>query len=161
MRAEALKQRLVAALRLPAACRHWAIAGWMLYAISWITPSIDGHQVGALAFVATVRFALGLLATGTAWRVSLGVCVILGWLANLSIFVRLPAWARVVSIAAPWFAFVVVLLIVPVRPSLSRRAAFFLYFYPWAIGIALIHIANIAAARRTPSQVLFDEGGQL
>jgi hypothetical protein len=148
MRAEVLKQRLVVALRLPAAYRRWAIAGWMLYAISWITPSIDGYQVGAVAFVATVKFALGLLATGTASGVPLGVCVILGWLANLSIFVRLPAWAAVLSIAAPWLPFVVVLLILPVRPSLPQRAAFFLYFYPWAIGIALIHIANIAAARR-------------
>jgi hypothetical protein len=148
MRAQALKQRLVVALRLPAACRRWAIAGWLLYAISWITPSIDARQIGAVGFVETVRFALWLLSAGKPWGIPLGLCVGFGWLANVSIFTRWPTWVRVMWIAAPWFAFVVVLLIVPVRPSLPQRAAFFLYFYPWAIGIAFIHIANIAAARR-------------
>jgi len=147
MRAQALKQRLAVALRLPAACRRLAVAGWMLYAISWITPSIDARQIGAVGFVETVRFALWLLTAGRPWGIPLGLCVCFGWLANVSIFARWPMWARVVWIAAPWFAFVVV-LILPVRPSLPQRAAFFLYFYPWAIGIALIHIANIAAARR-------------
>ena len=148
MRAQALKQRLTVALRLPVACRRWAIAGWMLYAVSWITPSIDARQTGAVGFVETVRFALWLLCAGKPWGIPLGLCVCLGWLANVSIFTRWPTWGRVVWIAAPWLAFVVVLLIVPVRPSLPQRAAFFLYFYPWAIGIALIHIANIGAARR-------------
>ena len=66
------------------------------------------------------------------------------------IFTKWPTWGRAVWIAAPWFTFVVVLMTLPVRPSLPQRAAFFLYFYPWAIGIALIHIANIGAARRAP-----------
>ena len=120
----------------------------MLYAISWITPSIDARQIGAVGFVDTVRFALWLLTAERPWGIPLGLCVCFGWLANVSIFVRWPMWARVVWSAAPWLAFAVVLLIVPVRPSLPQRAAFFLYFYPWAIGIALIHMANIAAARR-------------
>jgi hypothetical protein len=149
MRADGVKQRLESVLRIPVAYRRLAIAGWLLYAISWITPSSDRRQVGAIAFVATVKFARDLLATGTPWGNSVSLCLIFGWLANLSIFIRLPTWARVVWTAAPWLTFVVVLLILPVRPSLPARAAFFLYFYPWAVGIALIHSANIAATRRT------------
>jgi hypothetical protein len=149
MKADGVKQRLESALCIPVAYRGLAIAGWLLYMISWITPSSDARQVGAVAFVATVKFAGNLLATATARGILLGLCVILGWLANLSIFIRLPTWARVVWTAAPWLTFAVVLLILPVRPSLPARAAFFLYFYPWAVGIALIHSANIAAARRT------------
>jgi hypothetical protein len=141
-------QRLESALRIPGACRRLAIAGWMLYAISWITPSSDARQLGATAFVATLKFSSGLLTNGTRWGIPLGLCVIFGWLANVAIFCRLSVWARAVWIAAPWFPFTVVLLILPVRPSVPQRAAFFLYFYPWAIGIALIHWANIAAARR-------------
>jgi hypothetical protein len=146
--AAAFKQRLAIALRLPASSRRLAIAGWILYAISWITPSIDARQLGAEGFVATVKFALMLLAVETPWSICLGLCVCFGWLANVSIFTKWPMWGRAVWIAAPWFTFAVVLMTLPVRPSLPQRAAFFLYFYPWAIGIALIHIANIGAARR-------------
>jgi hypothetical protein len=148
--AAALKHRLAIALRLPVAYRRLAIAGWVLYALSWITPSIDARQLGAVGFIETVRFALWLLTSARPWAIPLGLCVCFGWLANISIFTKWPTWGRAVWTAAPWFAFVVVLLMVPVRPSLPQRAAFFLYFYPWAIGIAVIHITNIVAARRNP-----------
>jgi hypothetical protein len=148
MRAAGFKQQLEAALRIPASHRGLAVAGWLLYAISWITPSSDARQLGAVAFVAAAKFARDLLATGTPWGIPLGLCVVFGWLANLSIFFRLPTWARVVWTAAPWLTFAVVLMLLPVRPSLPGRAAFFLYFYPWAVGIALIHSANIAATAR-------------
>jgi hypothetical protein len=148
MMAAAFRQRLESALNIPVALRRLAITGWLLYAISWFTPSIDARQVGATAFVAAVKFARDLLVAGTTWSIPLGLCVLLGWLANFSILLRAPVWARIGWSAAPWLAFAVVLLILPVRPSLPARAAFFLYFYPWAVGIALIHMANIAANRR-------------
>jgi hypothetical protein len=143
-----LGQRLAAAFQIPDGCRRVAVAGWMLYAISWITPSSDARQVGATAFIATVKFAAALLTAGTTSRFVLGACVAFGWLANVSIFIRLCVWARAGWSAAPWFTFAVVLFTVPVRPSIPQRAAFFLYFYPWALGIGLIHWANIVALRR-------------
>jgi hypothetical protein len=141
------QQRLESALTIPATFRRVALAGWLLYAISWLTPSIDARQMGAAAFVTTVEFARSLLLGGTTWGIPSGLCVTAGWLANFSIFLRLPPWARVACMIAPWLAFTVVLLMLPVRPSLPARAAYFLYFYPWAVGIALIHLANIAASR--------------
>jgi hypothetical protein len=143
------QQRLESALTIPATFRRLALAGWLLYAISWFTPSIDARQMGASTFVTTVEFARSLLFGGTTWGIPSGLCVTAGWLANFSIFLSLPPWARVACIAAPWLAFPVVLLMLPVRPSLPARAAYFLYFYPWAVGIALIHVANIAASRAT------------
>ena len=123
-----------------------AIAGWLLFALSMVTPSIDGRQFGAVAFVESARFAWNLLTTD---NIALGLCVLAGWLANFSIVARLPTWARVISCVAPWLAFTVVLLKLPVRPSLVGRAAFFLYFYPWAAGIALIHTAHLRKAAST------------
>jgi len=119
--------------------RRLLLAGWLLYALSWITPSIDGRQFGAVAFVESVRFGWNLLTTDS---ILPGVAVMLGWLANFSLLPRLPNWLRVVATIAPWLAFAVVLAKLPVRPSLPGRAAFFLYFYPWAAGIALIHAAR-------------------
>ena len=125
--------------------RWLAATGWLLYALSWITPSIDGRQYGAVAFVESVRFGWSLLTTD---NILPGVGVMLGWLTNFSILPRMPNWLRVIATIAPWLAFAVVLAKLPVRPSLSGRAAFFLYFYPWAVGIALIHVAKSKCALR-------------
>jgi hypothetical protein len=131
--------------------RRAAIAGWILYAVSWVTPSSDARQLGATAFISTVKFALQLLTAGTTSGIALGVCVMSGWLANISIVVPLSSvWARVIWSAAPWVTFAVVLTSLPIRPSILQRAAFFLYFYPWALGIALIHWAHITALRKAP-----------
>jgi hypothetical protein len=70
-----------------------------------------------------------------------GLAVTLGWLANFSIFPRLPCWLRVIAIIAPWLAFAVALA------NLPARAAYFLYFYPWALGIALIHAARCSSRK--------------
>ena len=119
--------------------RRLLLAGWLLYTLSWITPSIDGRQFGAVAFVESVRFGWNLLTTDSLLP---GLAVMLGWLANFSLLPRLPNWLRIAATIAPWLAFAVVLAKLPVRPSLPGRAAFFLYFYPWAAGIALIHAAK-------------------
>ncbi len=120
--------------------RGLATAGWVLYLLSWVTPSLDGRQFGATAFVLSVRLARHLLSTGS---VLAGTLVLLGWLANLSVFLRLPCSLRLLAVGAPWLAFAVVLAKVP------ARATFFLYFYPWALGIALIHAARCSSRKAT------------
>jgi len=115
------------------------MTGWVLYLVSWVTPSVDGKQFGASAFVQSARLAWHLLSMG---NIVAGLCVTLGWLANFSILPRrLPIWLRVVAIAAPWLAFAVVLA------KLPARATYFLYFYPWALGIALIHAARCSSMK--------------
>jgi hypothetical protein len=133
---------------MPVLHRRLAIFGWALYAISWITPSLHGGGIGARAFVAAVRYGVAFsVHPDSLSGFVLGLSLLVGWLANLSIFLRLPAWARIVSIAAPGFAFAAVLLLLHAPLSVRERAASLLYFYPWALGIALIHIAHIAEAR--------------
>ena len=56
--------------------RSLARAGWLLFALSWITPSIDGRQFGAVAFVESARFAWNLLTTN---NIALGLCVLAGY----------------------------------------------------------------------------------
>jgi hypothetical protein len=121
------------------------IAGWLLYAVSWMTPSLDGSRFGAQAFVDAVRLGTQLtFRSGPPAAIVVGVCLLVGWLANVSILFRLPVWARLFWIAAPWVPFVALLAERPYTPSSVPM----LYFYPWAIGIGLIHAARIAAATR-------------
>jgi hypothetical protein len=134
---------------MPAVYRRLAIVGWSLYAISWITPSLHGGGIGARAFIAAVRYGVTFsVHPDSVSGEILGLCLLFGWLANFSIFIPLPVWTRIVSIAAPGFAFAAVLLLPHAPLSVRERAASLLYFYPWALGIALIHIAKIAEARR-------------
>ena len=134
---------------MPVVYRRLAIFGWVLYAIAWITPSLHGGGIGAEAFVAAVRYGVAFtLHPDSLSGLLLGLCLLVGWLANFSIFIPLPVWARIVSIVAPMLPFAAVLLLVHAPLSVRERATSLLYFYPWALGIALIHSANIAEARR-------------
>ncbi|MFL6600934.1 MAG: hypothetical protein ACJ8R9_06340 [Steroidobacteraceae bacterium] len=135
---------------MPPAYRHLAIPGWVLYAIAWITPSLHKGGIGARAFVAAVKYGVEfVLHPESLSQFALGLSLLFGWLANLSILIPLPVWARIVWIAAPLFPFAAVLLLAPAPLPVGERAASLLYFYPWALGIALIHIAKIKEARRT------------
>jgi hypothetical protein len=120
--------------------RQLEIAGWILYAVSWITPSRDARQLGAQAFVNAVDKGTSLvLHAGRPAGVVVGACLLLGWLANFSILVRWSPRTRLAWIVAPWFPFVALLF---ARPAPSPVPL--LYFYPWAIGIGLIHVARLA-----------------
>jgi ABC-type amino acid transport system permease subunit len=135
---------------LPVVYRRPAILGWTLYAISWITPGLHGGGIGARAFVAAVRYGVAFsIHPDSLSGCVLGLCLLIGWLANFSIFIPLPVWARIVWSAAPGLPFAAVLLLLHAPLSVRERAASLLYFYPWAVGIALIHGAYIAEARRT------------
>jgi hypothetical protein len=123
--------------------RRLAAAGLILYALSWITPGINGPRFGAQAFVdaAMLGAQLTFRAPGIAGFI-VGLSLLCGWLANFSIFFRLSVRARWVWVAVPWVSFAVLLVTHGAAPS----PVSLLYFYPWAVGIGLIHIANIASA---------------
>jgi hypothetical protein len=114
------------------------LLGWLLYAASWVTPSLDGNQIGARAFITALSAAVRLLAhLWSPAAMTLGLCLLLGWLANFSILLRWSARARLAWMIAPWAPFIA-LFYAPL-PSPTPL----LYFYPWAIGIALIHGAHL------------------
>ncbi|HEY3785350.1 MAG TPA: hypothetical protein VGL55_08730 [Steroidobacteraceae bacterium] len=138
------------AIRLPAGHRHLAIAGWALYAASWVTPGLrEGHlHIGAAMFVTVIRLGLTLvLRSGSLPAVVVGLLLLGAWLANFSLFVQLRMWSRIAWIVLPWVPFALALHAMHAA-SVPRAVVSVLYFYPWAIGIALVHIAAIADARR-------------
>jgi hypothetical protein len=149
-----LSKWLGSPIPMPMAHRRLAVVGWVLYSISWLTPSLDSQEIGAHAFI--VAGGYGLLFFFQGWNpsgIAIGVCLLFGWLSNFSIFIPISVRARLVWILAPWFPFVVALFSMNTPTTTSARAINLLYFYPWAIGIALIHLANVAEARgrkRTP-----------
>jgi hypothetical protein len=82
----------------------------------------------------------------------MGLALITGWLANLTIFVRLPTPLAFLAIIAPWILYGYLLFLA--EPTPTDMVDFF-PFYPWAIGIALIHISTLFEVkpnleRRTP-----------
>jgi hypothetical protein len=129
--------------------RRLAISGWILYLTSWVIPSWSEGRVGARAFLATLQYAARLLFhPSSALQFVLGLCLLLGWLANFSILVPLTARTRLAWIVAPWLPFLGVLLLMDAPLSVRERVFAELYFYPWAIGIAAIHLAMIWRERR-------------
>jgi hypothetical protein len=56
------------------------------------------------------------------------------WIANLTVFTRLPVGLALIAILLPWPAYI----------FLFSVLAGFIPFYPWAVGIALIHLGRLA-----------------
>ena len=124
--------------------RRLAILGWALYAISWVTPSLNEGWIGARAFVAAIQYAgRFLLHPESVSAFVLGLCLLVGWLANFSILIPLSLRARLAWIIAPWLPFVGILLLASAPLSVRERVISQLYFYPWAVAIACIHTGKI------------------
>jgi hypothetical protein len=127
--------------------KRWSVLGWTLFGISWVTPNLDGDGIGARAFWAAVRHGLRyLIQPDSVSGLALGLCLLLGWSANFSVFIPFPVAVRKGWIAAPWLPFAAILLL-NVPFAIRERLLTQLYFYPWAIGIGLIHAAKIADTR--------------
>ena len=120
--------------------RRVALVGWILYAASWVTPTLDGQHLGAWAFATSAQLGWSLIQTHAAPQLAAGLLLWAGLAANFSILLNWPTWAHVLWIAVPWLPFIAVQCWAPARPDM-------LYFYPWAIGLGLIHGARIIPSR--------------
>ena len=84
----------------------------------------------------------------------LGISFSLGWLANFTVLFPLPSWARWTSIIAPWLAFFSDVFLrhynsgTVASGSIDVGMLTFIPFYPWALGIALIHYSRLAEDKR-------------
>lgn len=128
-----------------------ALAGWILYLVSWITPGSEPGWFGARAFLASVEYGLRLLFHPQSIAAAvLGVCLLAGWLANFPILIRrrLSVRARVAWSIAPWLPVIGGLLLMDAPLMVRERLIWQLYFYPWALGIACIHAAMIVRHHR-------------
>jgi hypothetical protein len=72
------------------------------------------------------------------WYIDSGALLI-SWLANFTVFFRLPRWMALIVIALPWVAFT----------FLFDIAAGFLPFYFWTSGITLIHLPRILKPKKS------------
>lgn len=119
-----------------------ARAGWALWVLSLVVPTADAGFIGAAA--PFVSFWFGLLFIrdslgGQPLLALLGLILVIAPLANITLFVRTPRWMSFVVPLLPW------LLLAALYAYLPNGNAVFEYyfFYPWAIGMALIHLARL------------------
>jgi hypothetical protein len=66
----------------------------------------------------------------------------LAWLCNFTVFFRLQKWTASVAIIVPWI-FLLSWTIPPVQEEVSFKTLSIIPFYPWAIGIGMIHLSKL------------------
>lgn len=127
--------------------------GIFLYLLAFLVPPhwnfTDDFHIGGgfMAFIETPVWAFIGVSNSiqhNLWQgYLLGVSMMIGWVSNFSIFFRLPLIGSLFAIASPWVLFFGMTLWEQVT-GFSMVAIVFIPFYPWATGIALIHISRLA-----------------
>ena len=117
--------------------------GILLFALSFIAPprwqgGEDFHFFGGgAAFIQTPVIACQAILTNRDQAPSrpifLFIVMMAAWLANLTVFTRMPLIVALIAMLLPWPAYI----------YLFSDLAGFIPFYPWAVGIALIHLSRI------------------
>jgi hypothetical protein len=114
--------------------------GWLLYLGSMLTPAVGPHIVGAQAFVLAPKAILLLLESRPSSPLA-ALGLMTGLAANAMVIVRVSRVVCLGSLLAPWLAWID--LDWHAR-GISLSGPFVVTFYfPWAIGIALIHSAMV------------------
>jgi hypothetical protein len=113
--------------------------GIVLFVLSFLAPlRWDDLRLfgGGCLFIATPSFALQEISVRPDEQLShpifLFIIMMTAWLANFTIFTRLPFVVALIAILLPWPAYI----------FLFSDVADYIPFYPWVIGIALIHISR-------------------
>jgi len=134
----------------PKVIRNTGIA---LYVLSFFIPphwqrGEDFHLFGgAAAFIQTPVWALIGAAQGIQyghWQPCLlGVLMMVGWSANFTVFISSTLPITLLFMASPWILYIGVTFLES-TVGMSMAAITFIPFYPWALGVALIHLAKLA-----------------
>jgi hypothetical protein len=122
--------------------------GIVLFVFSFLAPPSwrggdDFHLFGGVAaFIQTPVFACREMLPDPGQAPSsnsifISVIMMTAWIANLTIFTRLPFVVGLIAILLPWPAYIYLFSIL----------AGFIPFYPWALGIALIHLSRMFGPR--------------
>jgi uncharacterized protein (DUF2062 family) len=118
--------------RLPLSAR----IGWMLYGVSFVTPSAGFEFIGA-RMVATLPEVVWHLLHGTRAEALIAAGLSLGLAANLFCFVRVPTLLCIAAVLAPWLSLVALTL----RMHLPLTSLYrMLFYFPWAGGLVLLQI---------------------
>jgi len=70
-----------------------------------------------------------------------GLSLLAGVAANATLFTRVPVWLRIAAIFVPWITYATFLF--SGRPVDFEKVLSVPYFFPWAVGIALVNVARI------------------
>lgn len=129
--------------------RRLAQIGWVLWTLSLVVPDTELSSIGVMAFPISVFYGIGFLGAifEGLWSMALvGLALLVGAAINVSLFVWTPRWF---SLIAPFLALApfVAALFVSHTPS---SALGMLFFYPWAAGITLIHLARVRTSPYPP-----------
>jgi hypothetical protein len=122
-------------------------AGGALWLLSLITPDSGAHSVGAVWLVRAPWQGARLLvhalaAPGTvSWQaLGLGLALLAGFAANLTLLLRPGRDALVLAAALPWIPWIAYALAVAPPWRL-------LYFYPWALGLLVVQAGRLLRRR--------------
>jgi len=134
------------------------LAGTALFVVSFLTPNWHFEGMGIGAFIEVPRIVWEKFSEGEVFRDwDLAVLIMslsLGWLSNFTVFFSLPRGAALLAIAAPW-VLLLAMTFLSRTGGVDLGALCFIPFYPWALGIGLIHGSRLAACRditpRTPA----------
>jgi len=100
-----------------------------------------------MAFVETPVWALVIAADGPQYgdwqRCLLGILIMVGWSANVTVLFRPPLPIALIAIASPWVLYAGMTFLGGTG-GVDTTAITFIPFYPWSFGIALIHISKLA-----------------
>lgn len=122
--------------------------GIALFVLSFIAPPhwLGGDKFtlfgGFSAFIETPAWACRLVLPSIppepmANDILLFVVMMTAWAANFTVFIRFPAVVALIAVLLPWPAYIYLF-------SILRD---FIPFYPWACGIALIHIGRLTGPK--------------
>lgn len=124
--------------RLPPLAR----IGWFLYVVSLLCPAgAHANFIGAFMLVVAPLMGFELLFSGAVRGASIGICLLAGFAANGSLFMRTPVWLRLGAMIAPWLTYAASVFAVG-APDAHRMFAN-AFFFPWALGIGLVNLVYI------------------
>jgi hypothetical protein len=106
-----------------------------------VIPSSDLSGIGAEMFVVAPWYGVMFLFSGDVGGLLVGVSLLAGVAANASLFTRVPIWLRNAAIFVPWITYATFLCYG--RPVNIEKIFSIPYFFPWAVGIALVNVAQI------------------
>jgi hypothetical protein len=124
--------------------------GFILFALSFVTPNWRFEGIGAGAFIAVPQLVWPNLVDGSVfqdWELAVLMgSLALGWLSNFTVFFPLPDRFARTAIAAPWILLAAMTFWSNTSgPDIGFVG--FIPFYPWSVGIGIIHYSRLIQQR--------------
>jgi hypothetical protein len=137
-------------------------AGFGLFVCSFLPWTPGDLPSGFSLLIATPGICYAFVSAGHLREFFLGLVLFAAWVGNSLIFFRFRNRVRYALAALPWLFFISCVLI-PVQlwdtHDTTRFVVLLFPFYPWAIGIGLVHLGN-SLWRPPPSWNAYKHGSR-